>query len=414
MTPATTPASTPSRPPSSGDILTEDQSSTDGQTTPVLGDSLAPDHSSADTHGGSVGGDLLDQGQNKVGDHLDDALVDTSTDSHGLCDFQWRPAVGVSAGDRRPSEVQCCPVPGLSVPPAATRNVATPEPGPSGGWDALRLFAEMYEDAQKARIGCENRVRSATVDEDLTAASLAALANAENELKKALGKQYKRTVPTPIQEWAKQTKGIGKTSPHLLARLLGVIGHPVLATPHHWEGEGTDRVLVADPPFLRNVAKLWAYCGHGDPSRKRAKGMSAAQAASLGNPRAKMIVHLLAEAVIKSANEDYRIVYDARREATAVIHPDWSKGHSHNDALHIVAKEILRDLWRAGSVDLGGRLAFPTNVAGRVRVTHLDTANAQALAEHTARAVQIMRDEIQRIEDEAADRMMYAEWLDGA
>ena len=50
----------------------------------------------------------------------------------------------------------------------------------------------------------------------------------------------------------------------------------------------------------------------------------------------------------------------------------------------------------------------------RRSASEIDTANAQALAEHTARAVQIMRDEIQRIEDEAADRMLYAEWKDGA
>ena len=46
----------------------------------------------------------------------------------------------------------------------------------------------------------------------------------------------------------------------------------------------------------------------------------------------------------------------------------------------------------------------------------VDTANAQALAEHTARAVQIMRDEIARIEREAEedDRFHFAEWKDGA
>lgn len=312
MTPTTNSEPTPIRRALSGDILTEGQPQSDAHCTTALGDSLAPDQRRGDAHTRVVGGDL------PAGTHV-----------------MFEPQEPNGSG--------------VSVPSDPTIVKATPGNGSSGGWDALRLFAEMYEDAQRARIGCENRVRSATVDEDLTAASLAALTAAESELKKALGKQYKRTVPGSILEWQEQTRGIGV---HLLARLLGVIGHPVLATPHHWEGEGADRVLVADPPFLRNVAKLWAYCGHGDPSRKRAKGMTAAQAASLGNPRAKMLVHLLAEAVIKSANEDYRLVYDTRRETTAVTHPDWSKGHSHNDALHIVAKEILRDLWRAGSAGL--------------------------------------------------------------
>lgn len=274
-------------------------------------------------------------------------ILDPDGQQHA--DTQSSRAVGVdtSAGGHASPDVQQGPAPGIPCPPDPAMMGSTPGSGSPGGWAALRLLAEMYEDAQRSRIGCENRVRSATVDPDLTAASLDALGRAEHELKKALQAQYKRTVPAPIQAWAKQTRGIGKTSPHMLARLLGVIGHPVIATPHHWEGEGSDRVLVADPQFARNVAKLWAYCGHGDPNRKRAKGMTAPEAARLGNPRAKMLTHLLAEAVIKSSNPDYRIVYDARRETTAVTHPDWSKGHSHNDALHLVGKEILRDLWTA-------------------------------------------------------------------
>lgn len=46
----------------------------------------------------------------------------------------------------------------------------------------------------------------------------------------------------------------------------------------------------------------------------------------------------------------------------------------------------------------------------RKSATELDIANAQTLAEHTARAVLLMRDELQRLEDEAADRMQKAEY----
>lgn len=202
----------------------------------------------------------------------------------------------------------------------------------------------MYEDAQKARIQCGNRIGSASIDPDLTTGPLDALQAAEAEMGKALRAQYRRSVPEPIRRWQTDTRGIGE---HMLARLLGIIGHPVIAQPYHWEGEGADRVLVADPPFRRNVAKLWSYCGHGDPTRKRAKGMTAEAAAGLGNPRAKMLTHLMAEAVIKSANPGYRAVYDDRRNHTDGTHPEWTKGHSHNDALHVVGKAILRDLWVA-------------------------------------------------------------------
>jgi len=43
----------------------------------------------------------------------------------------------------------------------------------------------------------------------------------------------------------------------------------------------------------------------------------------------------------------YRVKYDARRAHTAVTHPDWTDGHSHNDALRVTAKEVLKHLWRA-------------------------------------------------------------------
>ena len=43
----------------------------------------------------------------------------------------------------------------------------------------------------------------------------------------------------------------------------------------------------------------------------------------------------------------YRVVYDRRRAHTAVSHPEWTDGHSHNDGLRVASKEILKDLWRA-------------------------------------------------------------------
>lgn len=40
-------------------------------------------------------------------------------------------------------------------------------------------------------------------------------------------------------------------------------------------------------------------------------------------------------------------VYIARRERNKVLHPDWSKGHSYNDALRIMMKAFLKELWIA-------------------------------------------------------------------
>jgi len=43
----------------------------------------------------------------------------------------------------------------------------------------------------------------------------------------------------------------------------------------------------------------------------------------------------------------FRRVYDARRAHTAVTQPEWTDGHAQNDALRVVSKALLKDLWRA-------------------------------------------------------------------
>ena len=233
-------------------------------------------------------------------------------------------------------------------------------PAPAPAYHELRVFAELYADVQQARIACANRAERGGLDPTILAAYLAGLRESEHKLGLAMVRCYRRVVDPAIREWQQATPGIGE---HLLARLLGTIGHPRHATPYHWEGSGSERVLIADPPFERNVAKLWSYCGHGDPSRKRRKGMTAEEGAALGNPRAKMLVHLLAEAAMKcvgSASEEratsggssqptrarspYRDVYEQGR-ATYATREGWTPARQHAAALRLVGKEILRDLW---------------------------------------------------------------------
>lgn len=45
--------------------------------------------------------------------------------------------------------------------------------------------------------------------------------------------------------------------------------------------------------------------------------------------------------------DPYRTVYLTRRERTAETHPDWTKAHSHNDALRVMTKSLIADLWSA-------------------------------------------------------------------
>jgi len=220
----------------------------------------------------------------------------------------------------------------------------------------------MFDDAQKARIAQTNRAERGGVDPDIYEPHLERIRIAEHQCGLSMRRTYRRVVPAPIVAWQKASNGIGE---HLLARLLGQIGDPVWATPHHWEGTGAARVLVTDPPFQRTVGQLWQYCGHGASSRKT-KGMSAADLAAMGNPSTKMILHLLAEACMKTRSSPYRLVYEEQRTATtdkthtvecvrcgpsgkpAAEGSPWSLGHQHAHALRIVGKEILRDLWIVG------------------------------------------------------------------
>jgi hypothetical protein len=172
----------------------------------------------------------------------------------------------------------------------------------------------------------------------------------------------------PVREWQQQSRGVGE---HLVARLLGHIGHPTYATPSHWEGLGPDRRLVQDPAFLRSVSQLWAYCGHGEPRHVRRRGMNSKEVQAGGKPIAKSVVHLIAVSCIKQVANNgrpagqYREVYDSARSRyrdrihqapcvrcgpqghPAKVGSPWSLQHQHMAALRLVGKEVLRDMWLA-------------------------------------------------------------------
>jgi hypothetical protein len=228
-------------------------------------------------------------------------------------------------------------------------------------WLQLRIWAEQFEDSQKARIAATNRAERGGVNPDIYSAHLELLANAEHICKLHLAKCYRNTVPDTVRQWQQQTPGIGQ---HLLGRILGQLGHPVHATPHHWEGTGQNRKLIEDEPYNRSISQLWQYCGHGAPTR-RTKGMTANELYAQGSPKLKMLVHLLSEACMKTMSSPYRVVYEQTRlDVETKTHTvecvrcgpsgkpaqpgsPWAKGHQHAHALRIVGKEILKDLWLA-------------------------------------------------------------------
>lgn len=293
----------------------------------------------------------LRSGQFAPETHMQCAAAHLLPDGHPSCDTQTDYAVEDNF---------------TSQPPTATAPTDTIGCTPSDGWLELRTFAELFDDAQRARIAAGNRVL-ATGRPETFAAHFEAMKRTEDACALMLARCYRRVVPAPIRQWQQDTPGIGEP---LLARLLGHLGHPVIATPHHWEGKGADRVLVAGEPYERTVAQLWQYCGHGDPARRITKGMTADELAAIGSPRLKMLVHLNAVACMKcvgtarSRRSPYRDVYEARRLDTAdrahaascvrcgpsgkpaAEGSPWSAAHQLADALRIMGKELLRDLYR--------------------------------------------------------------------
>jgi hypothetical protein len=237
---------------------------------------------------------------------------------------------------------------------------------------ALKNAANTFWDVQQFRVAMENRAGSGTVDPGYVAFASERYREIEDKVSGIMIEELKRCAPQSIRDWAARTPGIGRTAdPHTLAKLLGMIGDPYIATPQHWverpgaKGGKADpkRVLVDDPPYVRNLAKLWAYCGYGDPARRRYKKMPEADAAACGKWKAKATLRTMALLAVQSGKRHpsrYRAVYDGARERYADRVHDrpcpqckgssqpgqpWKDGHQHAAALRLVAKEILRDLW---------------------------------------------------------------------
>ncbi len=311
--------------------------------TPILitsgSPSLTGNHTPHDTHSTSVSGLF-------------------STTDHVRCGTQRMP---VGGGALPPNNhTTCDPHSGVVVggssdqPPTSGSTV--PIPSPCGGWSELRIWAEMFHDAQQQRIDATNRARRG-VDPVTYAGYIDALETAERVCALHLRRCYRRVVPEPVVDWQKATHGIGE---HSMARLLGHLGHPVHATPHHWEPSAAEP--TPDPPYDRSLAQLWQYCGHGAPGRLR-KGMTRDELTAMGSPTLKMIVHLCAEACMKATASPFRLVYEKakldaedRQHSTPCVRcgpsgkpaqpgTPWSPGHRHAHALRVTGKELLRDLW---------------------------------------------------------------------
>ena len=226
----------------------------------------------------------------------------------------------------------------------------------------LRMFAGTVDDVEEVRKAIASRLRQMLRDEpdtdgvmrglslsetDYFVVSTKALLELQESIEKdAIKSLEKRMKQHPLAGWVAENPGVGLKQ---AARLISAIGDP------YWH------VLQQRP---RRLSELWAYSGYhtvpGVPDEnkpdepvmnvaaRRRKGVK-----SNWSSEAKTRAYLVAESCIKQIGGEnrkrspFRDVYEKRRAYTKDLHPEWSDGHSHNDAIRITAKEILRSLWLA-------------------------------------------------------------------
>lgn len=232
-----------------------------------------------------------------------------------------------------------------SRPPAETREGPEPGVGTPRLEDAfLLVYADALNGLESLRIATSNRARALKekgLDETPESERLDVLVSKLKVLEDDATSLLARTMRShPLGKWIKGQAGLGDKQ---VARLLAAIGDPYIDPRKN------------EP---RTVSQLWAYCGY-HVERHPGQTMSDTQLASAGvaarrrrgqrcnwNTTAKTRAYLVATSCIKWRQSPYRPVYDQRRLHTAETHPEWTAGHSHNDALRITAKAILKDLWR--------------------------------------------------------------------
>lgn len=146
----------------------------------------------------------------------------------------------------------------------------------------------------------------------------------------------------PVHQWALAIKGFGDLG---LAQIIAEAG---------------------DLGKYGTVSKLWKRLGlavmNGNRQGAPGKGASAEDWIEHGySPERRAIIwSIFSDSMFRhqwaaaAEGEDvgkpkgpYGEVYARRRAHTAITHPDWTKGHSHNDARRVMTKSVIADLWSA-------------------------------------------------------------------
>lgn len=203
---------------------------------------------------------------------------------------------------------------------ATSREKSKPQerPPPDGGeprWSPIRNLVDSYYDIQRLRIAIGLRLSrspeemAADEHETLLFSLHRDLEKNERAFYRHLGEVAERH---PLGTWLTEHRGIG---PVLAANLLSTF----------------------DPERAPHVSSYWSFAGMYPGARLR-KGEKAKF-----SRQAKTLAWKIATSFLKSRNEGYRKIYDQAKKK--YLDREWTKGHAHNAALRIVAKEFLRHFW---------------------------------------------------------------------
>jgi hypothetical protein len=140
----------------------------------------------------------------------------------------------------------------------------------------------------------------------------------------------------PMYSWIEATRGLSALS---FGQIVGECG---------------------DLSNYSNPAKIWKRMGLAVINGGRQRRVAGDAALLHGyNAERRSIMYVIGDNLIRAKNPEYRAIYDARREHTAITHPDWTKGHSNNDAKRVMTKRLLKNLWRAWRAATPGATPFP-------------------------------------------------------
>lgn len=195
-----------------------------------------------------------------------------------------------------------------------------------------------------ALAGKEQKAEDAAVfgalaaDLAVIASAIAPLQNARHQVELEMKRLARKL---PVAAWAKDVHGLGE------------LGLAVIV------GEAGDLAKYPKKGHLWKRLGLAVHEGRAYSTWRMKGGLTAEQWTEAGySPRRRAEVHaVIADPLFRAqsvASGPYRAIYDRRREATASAQPDWTKAHSHMDALRVMTKYLVRDLWvawrRAGAL----------------------------------------------------------------